>query len=226
MNPHTLKWTPIVWIGVQMDSRIFKVQFQGGQNPLVWRVLYIIGKLLKRKCLKWAHMTHLDIWNTSYGQKRSGVKLAIWLPTIKSWELTRFPSVQATCDIPLEGIDKGYDFALGLIVIKGLHVKLCAPKVARVPTMGISGLPLGNPKTKCHLNVPSWRDAENIIRGKVVASLKFGSWWVLWVRGCPWLILAPKVPELCTNQLFVWFVSSVLDSNYFMLLGRPLAKGC
>jgi hypothetical protein len=76
------------------------------------------------------------------------------------------------------------------------------------------------------LNVPLWRDAENIIRGKVVASLKFGSWWVLWVRGCPWLILAPKVPELCTNQLFVWFVSSVLDSNYFMLLGRPLAKGC
>jgi len=41
-----------------------------GQNPLDWKVLYIIKKLLKRKCLKWARMTHLDIWNTSYGQKK------------------------------------------------------------------------------------------------------------------------------------------------------------
>jgi len=41
-----------------------------GQNPLDSRVLYIIGYLLKRRCLKWACMTHLDIWNTSYGQKK------------------------------------------------------------------------------------------------------------------------------------------------------------
>jgi hypothetical protein len=41
-----------------------------GQNPLVWRFFYIIGKLLKLRCLKWARFTHLDIWNTSYGQKK------------------------------------------------------------------------------------------------------------------------------------------------------------
>ncbi len=41
-----------------------------GQNPSPWRVLYIIGKLLKCKYLKWARITHLDIWNTSYGQKK------------------------------------------------------------------------------------------------------------------------------------------------------------
>jgi hypothetical protein len=45
-----------------------------------------------------------------------------------------------------------------------------------------------------------------IIRGKVVASPKFGLWWVLWVRICPWLIRVPKVFQLCTNQLVVWFV--------------------
>jgi hypothetical protein len=32
-----------------------------GQNPLDWGVLYIIEKLLKWRCLKWACMTHLDI---------------------------------------------------------------------------------------------------------------------------------------------------------------------
>jgi hypothetical protein len=39
-------------------------------NPSPWGVLYIIEKLLKRRCPKWAHMTHLDIFNTSYGQKK------------------------------------------------------------------------------------------------------------------------------------------------------------
>jgi hypothetical protein len=45
-----------------------------GQNTLHWRVLYIIGKLLKCRCLKWARMTHLDICNISYG-KKSGIDL-------------------------------------------------------------------------------------------------------------------------------------------------------
>jgi hypothetical protein len=41
-----------------------------GQNPSPWGVLYIIGKLLKLRCPKWARMTHLDICNTNYGQKK------------------------------------------------------------------------------------------------------------------------------------------------------------
>jgi hypothetical protein len=41
-----------------------------GQNPSPWRIIYIIGKLLKWRCLKWVRMTHLDIWNTSYGKKK------------------------------------------------------------------------------------------------------------------------------------------------------------
>jgi hypothetical protein len=42
-----------------------------GQNPSPWGILYTIGKLLKRRCPKWARMTHLDIWNTSYDQKKN-----------------------------------------------------------------------------------------------------------------------------------------------------------
>ncbi len=40
-----------------------------GQNPLDWKVL-CIGNLLEPICLKWACITHLDISNTSYGQKK------------------------------------------------------------------------------------------------------------------------------------------------------------
>jgi len=50
-----------------------------------------------------------------------------------------------------------------------------------------------------------WPGTKYIIRGKVVASPKSRPWWVLWVRICPWLVLPPKVLELCTNQLVFLF---------------------
>jgi hypothetical protein len=52
-----------------------------------------------------------------------------------------------------KALDKGYNFSLGLISIQGLHAKLWAPKVAKIPTLVILGLPLGNPETTCHLDV-------------------------------------------------------------------------
>jgi len=50
-----------------------------------------------------------------------------------------------------------------------------------------------------------WRGAEYIIRGKVVASLQVWAVVSLVCPCCPWLILTPKVLQLCTNH-FVWVV--------------------
>jgi hypothetical protein len=47
-----------------------------------------------------------------------------------------------------KALDEGYNFALDLISIRGLHTKLWAPKVTRVPTLGISRLALGSLGTK------------------------------------------------------------------------------
>jgi hypothetical protein len=69
MNPHTPKATPTLENGLPMDSRTFRGRLQG-QNSIAQRVPYINEKRLERRCLKWARMTHLDIWNTSYGQKK------------------------------------------------------------------------------------------------------------------------------------------------------------
>jgi len=52
------------------------------------------------------------------------------------------------CNIPLEILDEGYNFALDLILIESFHVKLWAPKVAGVLVVGISGFPLGSLETK------------------------------------------------------------------------------
>jgi hypothetical protein len=73
-------------------------------------------------------------------------------------------------------LNKGYNFAIDLIMIRGLHMKLCALKVARVPSVAISRLPLGSLGTKNHLDVALWRSAKYTIREKVVASPKSRSW--------------------------------------------------
>ncbi len=41
-----------------------------GQNTLHWSVFYIIGKLSKSRCRKWARMSHSDIFRTSYDKKK------------------------------------------------------------------------------------------------------------------------------------------------------------
>jgi hypothetical protein len=82
-----------------------------------------------------------------------GIKLPIWFPTTKSQESPQFSYVQVACYISLKNLNKGYNFSLEVTLIRGLHIKLWAPKVTRVPTLGISGLPLGSPETKWHLGV-------------------------------------------------------------------------
>jgi hypothetical protein len=47
-----------------------------------------------------------------------------------------------------QAFDEGYNFALDLISIGVLNTKLWAFKVEGVPTLGISGFPLGSPGTK------------------------------------------------------------------------------
>jgi hypothetical protein len=70
INIHTPKWTSIVGSWSLGGLPKLQTMIAKGQNPSPYRVFYIIGKLVKLKCPKWAHMTHLDIYNTSYGQKK------------------------------------------------------------------------------------------------------------------------------------------------------------
>jgi hypothetical protein len=44
-----------------------------------------------------------------------------------------------------KALDNGYKFASNFILIKGLHIKLCAFKITRLPILGILGLPFKSP---------------------------------------------------------------------------------
>jgi len=54
-----------------------------------------------------------------------------------------------------KALDEGYKFSSNLISIGGLHTKLWRLKVTGIPTLAISGPPLGSPETKSHLDVGS-----------------------------------------------------------------------
>jgi hypothetical protein len=62
VNSHVGSWSP------ERTPEFSERNFRG-QNSSPCSVLYIIEKLLKRRCLKWARIAHLDICNASYGQK-------------------------------------------------------------------------------------------------------------------------------------------------------------
>ncbi len=101
------------------------------------------------RCLKWAHMTHLDIWNTSYAQK-----LAIWLPTTKSRELIWFPCVQVACNISLKSSWQGLQLCFRLHLNWRSARKVMGPQSREGPNFGnFKGLPFGSPERKCNLDV-------------------------------------------------------------------------
>jgi hypothetical protein len=147
MNSHVGSWSPKS--SPKSSERNFR-----GQKSLPQRILYIIGKLLKRRCLKWARIAHLDIWNTSYGQKKG--RESNWqfdYRPLKFKNLPDFLTCKQHATYRWKALDHVYNFAWNFIAIRGLHVKLCAPKVAGVPVVGISRFPLESPGTKSHLDV-------------------------------------------------------------------------
>jgi len=117
-----------------------------GQNSMSCGVFYIIRNLLKHKCLKWACIAHLNIWNTSYGQKKgreSNCQFDSQPEKVKNW--LDLLSCRQLATYRWKALDEGYNFASERTSIRGRLTKLWGSKVAGVPAGAISGLPLGSP---------------------------------------------------------------------------------
>ncbi len=121
-----------------------------------------------------------------------------------------------------KALDEGYNFSWDFISIGGLHTKLWASKVAGVPTVRQNDI---------WMLVP-WPCTKYTIRGKVEASFKSGSWWVLWVRVCPWLVHAPKCSNYTLNNLlfglckYLWIIHFLvnLPSPHLKAPARPFTS--
>jgi hypothetical protein len=96
----------------QMDSQIFKAWLQGSKLIVLkislyhWKVIEAYMSKMGLHC-PFGHLKH-KLWS----KERPGVKLTIWLLTIKSWESTQFSCFQVTCDIPLESSWQGLQLCL------------------------------------------------------------------------------------------------------------------
>ncbi len=187
VNSHVWSWSP------KWTPKFLKRDYRG-QNPSPWRVPYIIEKLLKRICLKWARISHLDIWNTSYGQKKSHE--SNWQfdsQPLKVGNQPDFFMCMQRATYRWKDLNKGYNFAWNIIGIKSLHAKLCISKVTRVPTMGISGLPFANLGTKSHLDVTHVKSCKVYYKGEVGGFPRVRAVVNLVCPNCPWLVLTPKM---------------------------------
>jgi hypothetical protein len=143
-----------------------------------------------------------------------GVKLPIWLPTTKSQESTRFTCVQVTCDISLESSRQRLQLCFRTHLNPRFACEVMGPKIARVPTLAILGLPLGNPGTKCHLDVGLVERHIIYYKGEGDGFPQVQAMVIFVSPSYLWFILASKVLQLCTNHLvlvlcrFVWAVEA------------------
>jgi hypothetical protein len=193
------RWTP------ETSESDFK-----GQTSMDCGVFYINGKLLKLICLKWACIAHLDIWNTSYGQKKGRESNSRESPSFDSRRLKvgNRPEIldcRERATYRWKGLDETYNFASDCIAIQGLLAKLWGSKVPGVPFGAISGLPFGSPGKNSHLDVASVESCRVYYKGEGGGFLQVRAGVSLVCPCCPWLVLAPRVLQLCTNH-FVWVV--------------------
>jgi hypothetical protein len=162
-----------------------------GQNTLHCGVIYIIGKLLKCRCRKWARMSHLDICSTSYAKKKG--RESIWQFDSRPLKIGNRPDPDAcrwSAANHWKALDESYKFALDLIPIGGLGKELWRRKVARVQTGIVSGLLLGSPGTKSHL------DAGAVERRRKYYMGEGGGF--PWVRAVVSLV-SPELPVACPS---------------------------
>jgi hypothetical protein len=125
----------------------------------------------------------------------------------KSQKSPWFPCVQVACHIPLEKFRWGLQFCFRpRFNWKFAHKVMHLQNHESFKFGNFWDSHLGVSKQNDIWVLALWLDTKNIIREKVVTSLNFKSWWVLWVHVYSWLVHAPKMFRLFINQLVVWFV--------------------
>jgi len=131
------------------------------ENTSPWGVLGVIGKVLKLRCPKCPRITHLDICNPSYGQKKGRES---------NWQFDSRPLKVGNRHLPdirirsatrsWKALEESYNFRSDLVAIRRCSEELQALKVPGLQpgqfpdNFGtISGLQLGSLGKICHLDV-------------------------------------------------------------------------
>jgi hypothetical protein len=147
------------------------------------------------------------IWNTSYGQKKgreSNCQFDSWPEKIES--RPDLLDYRGRATYRWKDLNDRYNFALGCIAIWSLFTKWWGSKVTIIPTGMISGLPLGSPRREKSFGWRLCGQPQSILyKGEGGDFPQVRAVMSLVCPCCSWLVLAPKVLQLCINH-FVWVV--------------------
>jgi hypothetical protein len=163
MNPHILKWTPTLGVGVLMDSWIFRENLHGWK-PIEWRYSLYHWKDIETWMFKmgshdpFGHLTH-KLW----AKERPGVKLVDWFPPIKSEKSPWFPYVKVACDIPLESSWQGIKLFFRPHLNQRFTHKVMGPQSHGSPNFGNFGTPTWESRDKMPFECWSHDHAYNIL---------------------------------------------------------------
>jgi hypothetical protein len=172
--------------------------------------LYINGKLLKRRCLKWARIAHLNIWDASYDQKKVRESNSREFASFDSRPLKvgnrpKILRCRRRATYRWKALHESYNFSSDRISIRGLLAKLWGFKVPGVRRVGFRDSRAGVPGEKSHLDVSPVESHRVYYKGEGGGFPQVRAVVSLVCPCCPWLVPAPKVFQLCTNH-FVWVV--------------------
>jgi hypothetical protein len=137
------------------------------QNTSHCGVPYIIGKVLKCRCLKWPRMSHLDICSPSYGQKKG--QESNWQFDSRPLKVGNRPNpdvCRKNATWRLKALKESYKIALDLIPIRGLSKKLWMPKVPGSPNRDSFGTPPWESRKKCYSDVASVQRCREYYKGE------------------------------------------------------------
>jgi len=171
-QPHLAKWenaTPTPKSGDLESSGTLKNSEDDlrGQISSHWCAFYVIGKISKCRCPKWHRMSHLDICSPSYGQKK-GLE--------SNWQFDSRPLKVGNRPLPdirfksatrrWKALEESYSFGLDFIAIGLCSREIWTLKVSRFQPGTVSGLQLGSPGKKSHLDVASVESCKEYYMGE------------------------------------------------------------
>jgi hypothetical protein len=192
-------------VGTWSPSRLLKTQSSssGVKTPCI-RVFFIplerSWNLDVRNGVAWV------IW-TSAAQvmgKRKAHNF-FWLPTTKSQESTRIRRLQEQCDMALESSQRELQDWFRPHPNRRSKKEVMDAQSPESPIRIVSGLLLGSPGKKCHLDVVSVESCREYYKGEGGGFPRVRAMVSQVSSSCPWLVPTPKGCKMSSNQLVGWF---------------------
>jgi hypothetical protein len=154
-----------------------------------------------------------------------GVKLTIWLMTIKSQESPWFPCVQVACNIPFKICWQRIQLCFRPHFNWRFAHKIMGPQSCGSPQLWeFRDSHLGVLGQNDIWVLVLWPGTKYTIRGKVVVSPKFGPWWILWICVCRWFVRAPKCSNYVLTNLLFGLCRSMWVIEFLVNLPSPIPK--